>query len=102
MVIGLREDQIAAYRQLHDGAGVRDLLSAANIHNFSIFLTRMDDGNFYEFASYDYIGDDYDADMASLAADPRNQAWLALCDPMQRPLHGESGWRQMELIFFNE
>lgn len=101
LVIGLREERIAEYRALHDGPGVRDLLAAANIRNFCIFLQRFPDGAFYEFACYDYVGADYAADMARLAADPRNRAWLAQCDPMQLPLPGHSGWVEMERIFFN-
>ena len=92
MVIGIKPDQIEAYKDLHAGPGVRDLLRQANIHNFSIFLRQLDDGRYYEFAYYEYIGDDYAAEMAWLAAQPANQAWLELCDPMQIPLAGEHAW----------
>lgn len=44
MVIGLKSECVADYRALHDGPGVRDLLTAANIRNFNIFLTEMPDG----------------------------------------------------------
>jgi L-rhamnose mutarotase len=100
MVIGLKPDCIADYRALHDGPGVRDLLNAANIRNFTIFLTVMPDGKTYEFAYYQYVGSDYEADMARLNADPRNKAWLAQCDPMQIPLPGHKSWKMMESIFF--
>ena len=100
MVIGLLQDRIADYRALHDGLGVRDLLNTANIRNFNIFLTVMPDGKPYEFAYYEYVGLDYEGDMARLNADPRNTAWLALCDPMQVPLPGQKGWTMMESIFF--
>jgi L-rhamnose mutarotase len=73
MVIGIKPDQIEAYKQLHSGPGVRDLLDQANIHNFSIFLHQMDDGKFYEFAYYEYTGDNYEEDMAWLATQPSNQ-----------------------------
>lgn len=33
-------------------------------------------------ALYDHVGDDYPGDMARLAANLRNQAWLAQSDPM--------------------
>ncbi|AML51847.1 L-rhamnose mutarotase [Falsihalocynthiibacter arcticus] len=100
-VIGLKSTCIQAYRDLHDGSGVRDLLTAANIRNFNIFLTEMPDGKTYEFAFYEYVGDNYDEDMARLAVDPRNQEWLKICDPMQFPLPGEDSWRQMENVFYN-
>ena len=100
MVIGLKPDCIADYRALHDGPGVRDLLNEANIRNFNIFLTMMPDGKPYEFAYYEYVGADYDGDMARLNADPRNKAWLAQCDAMQVPLPGHTSWQMMESIFF--
>jgi L-rhamnose mutarotase len=40
--------------------------------------------------------------MARLAANPRNQAWLAQCDPMQIPLPGHASWAMMESIYFQE
>jgi L-rhamnose mutarotase len=100
-VIGLREDRVEDYRSLHRGAGVRDLLTAGNIRNFNIFLQRFPDGKLYEFAYFEYVGSDYEGDMARLAAEPRNVEWLKLCDPMQVPLPGSSGWTEMEQIFFN-
>jgi len=102
MVIGLSSERRDEYVRLHQGPGVRDLLAAANIRNFSIFLHRLPDGGLYEFAYYEHHGPDYEADMARLAADPRHEAWLALCDPMQIPLPGESSWSKMETVYFNE
>jgi L-rhamnose mutarotase len=102
MVIEIKPEQIEAYKRLHVGPGVRDLLRQANIHNFSIYLRQLKDGRFYEFAYYEYTGADYEADMAWLATQPANQEWLALCDPMQMPLSGETGWAVMESIYFNE
>lgn len=102
MVIGLREDRAEDYKVLHRDEGVRDLLTAANIRNFSIYLQRMPDGRLYEFAYYEYVGVDYEGDMARLNANPRNVEWLRLCDPMQIPLPGHKGWAEMESIYFNE
>lgn len=101
MVIGLREDQVEAYKALHAGEGVRDLLIAANIRNFNIYLTRMPDGQLYEFAYYEYHGSDYEGDMARLDAEPRNIEWLKLCGPMQIPLPGTTGWTMMESVYCN-
>jgi L-rhamnose mutarotase len=84
-----------------DHPGVRDLLAKYHIHNFSIFLHKLDDGRHYEFAYYEYTGTDYEKDMAALNAEPRNREWLALCDPMQEPLAGETTWAVMERVYFN-
>ena len=104
MVIGLRDEAVEEYRRLHaaDEPGVRDLLRKHHITNFSIFLHRLPDGHLYEFAYYEYRGDDLAADLEALDAEPRNRAWLARCDPMQVPLPGEASWSVMESVYFNE
>ena len=55
MVIGIKPDQIEAYKELHadDHAGVRDLLRRAKMENFSIFMHRLDDGKTYLFGYYE-------------------------------------------------
>ena len=102
MVIGLRDEAEEAYRRLHaaDEPGVRDLLTKHRIRNFSIFLQRLPDGRLYEFAYFEYVGDDLERDLAALDAEPRNRAWLARCDPMQRPLPGAASWTVMETLYF--
>ncbi len=102
MVVGLKPDAIEAYKRLHadNEPGVRDLLSRYNIRNFSIFLQEID-GKWYEFAYYEYTGDDFEGDMARLAKEPRNIEWLKVCAPMQLPLPGAESWTEMERVYFN-
>jgi L-rhamnose mutarotase len=102
MVVGIKPEMIAKYKRLHaDGnPGVRDLLNKYHMHNFSIFLHEID-GKPYEFGYYEYTGDDFEGDMAKLDAEPRNQAWLKVCDPMQTPLAGEKGWAIMQRVYYN-
>jgi L-rhamnose mutarotase len=40
--------------------------------------------------------------MAKLDAEPRNKEWLTVCDPMQVPLEGETGWAEMEMVYHND
>jgi len=103
MVVGIDPEKIEEYKTLHadSNPGVRDLLTKYHIHNFSIFLQEID-GKWYEFGYYEYIGDDYEGDMARLAAEPRNKEWLKVCDPMQIPLPGAQGWTEMERVYFNQ
>ena len=61
----------------------------------------MPDGMFYEFAYYEYHGTDYDVDLAKLAQEQRNIAWLKKTDATQTPLEGHKSWAVMERIFFN-
>jgi len=102
MVVGLHPDHVTEYRRLHadDQPGVRDLLTKYHLRNFSIFLHQIGD-NWYEFGYYEYTGNDFDGDMKNLSAEPRNQAWLEVCDPLQLPLEGETGWAIMEQVYFN-
>ena len=104
MVIKIKPEFIEEYKKLHahDNPGVRDLLSEANMLNFSIFLHQLDDGNWYEFGYYEYTGEDFEADMAKLSKHPRNIEWLEICDPMQVPLEGFDGWAEMEQIYYNK
>jgi L-rhamnose mutarotase len=103
MVIKIKPEYIEEYKAVHSesNAGVRDLLIKANMRNFSIFLHQLDDGNWYEFGYYEYTGNDFEADMATLDKHPRNIEWLKICDPMQVPLDGYEGWAEMEQVYYN-
>jgi len=103
MVVGIKPEKIETYKELHadDNAGVRDLLSKYNMHNFSIFLTEIE-GKWYEFGYYEYTGNDYEGDMNKLAEEPRNIEWLKVCDPLQIPLKGEKSWKMMEQVYYNK
>ena len=103
MVIGIKADQISAYEALHAASnpGVRDLLAKSHMHNFSIYMRQLDDGNYYLFGYYEYTGTDYKADMEKLEAEPRNQKWLSVTGPMQVPLPGERSWAMMKEVYHN-
>ena len=103
MVIKIKPERLEEYLKLHadTNQGVRDLLTKYNMRNFSIFMTKLEDGNYYEFGYYEYRGKDYESDMEALAREPRNIEWLKTCDPMQTPLKGETSWKMMDKIFFN-
>ncbi len=103
MVVGLNPKDMSDYKILHSDSnpGVRDLLNKYNMHNFSIFLHQIE-GKWYEFGYYEYTGDDFEADMAKMGAEPRIRAWLKVCDPMQLPLKGEKSWAIMEQVYYNE
>ena len=62
----------------------------------------MPDGKHYLFSYFEYTGDDYEADNAKMAADPKTQEWWALTDPCQEPLNSvEEGawWADTEEVF---
>ena len=67
------------------------------IQNYSIYFK-----DNYLFACFEYIGNDYDADMAYMASDPETQRWWDLVKPLMDPIATrESGefWANMEEIF---
>jgi len=104
MVIKIDSTRITEYLALHadSNPGVRDLLVKYHLRNFSIFMTQLDDGNYYEFGYYEYTGNNFETDMASLDAEPRNKDWLKICDPMQISLKGETSWKKMKQVYFNK
>jgi L-rhamnose mutarotase len=104
MVIKLDSAKMNKYIALHADSnfGIRDLLQKYNMRNFSIFMTKLEDGNYYEFGYYEYTGNDLESDMAALAREPRNIEWLKECDPCQIPLKGETTWKKMDRIFYNK
>ena len=87
MVIGLEPDKIEEYRRLHAAAwpGVLKMIRACNIRNYSIYLRRLEDGRPYLFSYFEYIGSDFDADMARMAVDA-----LRLTQTLQREQQGHS------------
>jgi L-rhamnose mutarotase len=81
-LIHVRPDRVAEYEALH-AAPWPEVLAAihrANIRNYSIFRH----GDLL-FAYFEYIGHDFAADMAGMAADPVVQRWWQLTDAMQEP-----------------
>ena len=57
------------------------------------------------FSYYEYVGDDYAADMAKMAADPETQRWWAVCEPCQQPLDTSAEgewWASMEEVFHQD
>ena len=84
-VIGLRPEQMAEYKRVHAAVWPEVLaqIRRSNIRNYSIYLREPEN---LMFAYFEYVGTDFAADMAAMAADPKTQEWWALCNPMQKPL----------------
>ena len=103
-VLGLSEDGKAEYRKLHAAVWPEVLakITACNIRNYSIFLKEPEN---LLFSYFEYIGSDYQADMAKIAADPKTQEWWSVNMPLQRPLdtrkQGE-WWADMTEIFHHD
>ena len=72
---------IHAHFWRNDRRHTRAAIRRANIRNYSIYRH----GELL-FAHFEYVGKDFAADMAAMAADPVIQEWWARTDAMQEPL----------------
>lgn len=104
MVIGLNADKLDEYKTLHAAVWpeVLRMIQQSNIRNYSIYLRQLGDGQYYLFSYFEYIGTDFTADMAAMAADPTTQQWWDFCKPCQQPLANRSPgewWSDMEEVF---
>lgn len=103
-VIGLPAENLAEYRRLHAAVwpDVLATIRRSHIRNYSIYLREMPDRRHYLFSYFEYIGSDFAADMAAMAADPVTQAWWKICKPLQEPLPGRAAgewWAGAEEVF---
>ena len=101
-LIGLQPGQIEAYERLHAAVWpeVLAMIAACHIRNYTIF--RHED---LLFAYFEYTGDDYEADMAKMAADPKTREWWTLTEPMQEPLETRASgewWTSMKEVFHTD
>jgi L-rhamnose mutarotase len=82
-VVRLKPEHREEYLRIHKEVwpSVEDMITRANIRNYSIYLH----GDLL-FAYLEYVGEDYEADMAAMAADPETQRWWKITDPMQESL----------------
>ena len=104
MVIGLNADKVDEYKKLHAAAwpDVLKMIRQCNIQNYSIYVRKLDDGQHHLFSYFEYVGSDFTADMAKMAADPTTQRWWSLCQPCQKPLSNraqDEWWASMEEVF---
>lgn len=98
-IITLKSGKSDEYIRHHAAVwpGILNMIKECNISNYSIFFK--DD---ILFAYFEYTGEDYEADMAKMAADTETQKWWdvvkPLMDPVETRLSGEF-WSDMKEIF---
>lgn len=101
-VIKIKPKKLEEYKKIHINIWpeVAKMITECNITNYSIYHK---DG--YLFSYFEYIGEDYKADMAKMAADPITQKWWDICKPMQEPLETKKEgewWADMEEVFHQD
>ncbi len=100
-VIGVAPEHIEAYERHHAAVwpGVLAALARAHVHNYSIYRF----GNTL-FSYYEYRGEDYEADLAAIAADPTTQEWWSVVSPLQQPMDGlpAGQWLEIPEVFHTD
>ena len=101
MVIRVRPGKIEEYARYHADVwpDVLQQISNCSIRNYSIYHK---DGLLFTYL--EYVGDDYEADMAKMAANPTVQKWWAVMRNLLEPFTpGTQGERlkeeEMEEVF---
>jgi L-rhamnose mutarotase len=107
MVLEVKAEKLDEYKRLHAAVwpDVLEKIEESNIQNYSIYVHKLPDGKFYLFSYFEYSGDDFDGDMAKMAADPTTQKWWDVCKPCQEPLSTRAEgewWANMEEVFHCE
>jgi L-rhamnose mutarotase len=103
-VIGVKEEMLAKYKELHANPWpeINAKIKECNIQNYSIYLTQFPDGKYYLFSYFEYAGDNFEADMKKMAADPKTQEWWKETDPCQFGLDNRAKgewWKSMEEVY---
>jgi L-rhamnose mutarotase len=101
-IIGVDPDSFEKYREYHAAVWpeVLEMIRLCHITNYSIFHK-----DSVLFAYFEYIGDDFEADMAKMAADPKTQEWWSIMMPMQRPVENRDEgewWATLEEVFHTD
>ncbi len=98
-VIRIKPEKKALYLHLHQNIwkSVAQKIHACNIRNYSIFIHEET-----LFSYFEYVGEDFKADMARMAEHEETRLWWSLTDPCQervpQALPGE-WWHSIEEVF---
>ncbi len=99
MVICVKPEMLEEYKRLHAATWpeVLHTISACNIRNYSIYYR---DNTLFSY--FEYMGTDFQADMAKMAADPVTKKWWEHTNPCQQPVASAKPgewWADLEEVF---
>lgn len=104
-VIGVKMTNVNEYRKLQANIQpeILKMLDKANIRNCSIYLgaTEKDTDDCFLFCYFEYTGNNLDADMAALKANPISQKWWGLTNPLPTRKEGEI-WAVWKEVFHHD
>ena len=107
-MIGLRAEKLDEYKKLHAAVWpeVAKAIREANIRNYSIYLRKLPDGQYYLFSYFEYVGHDFKADMAQDGGQSGRQAAGGSSPiPARKPLADRKPgewWASMEEVFHQD
>jgi len=98
-VVNIKPEKREEYLELHRSVWprVEEAMSENGIRNYSILVIENT-----LFGYFEYVGDNYEADMAKIKVDVTSQEWWRLTDPCQIAFGtGAPGelWREMDLAW---
>lgn len=101
-MIKITPETLEAYKKYHADPfpGVNEMIKECHLQNYSIFSRGE-----YLFTYFEYTGEDFEADMAKMAADPATQKWWDAVKPLMSPLEDRSPeefWSDLEEIYHLE
>ena len=101
-LIRVKPEAFEEYVQYHADVwpGVLQKIRECNVRNYSIFHREG-----LLFAYFEYVGEDFDADMERMAADPTTQEWWKIMKPMQTPLEScgpDEWWAGLDEVFHTD
>ena len=101
-LIGVKAEDLEKYTEYHKEIWpeIASKITECNIQNYSIFHFQ---GQLFSY--FEYIGSDFDGDMAKMAADKKTQEWWDIMKPMQQPVSGRAEgewWATMEEVFHQD
>jgi L-rhamnose mutarotase len=101
-VIRLKPGALDSYRKYHAAVWpeVAGKITECNIRNYSIYHK---DGFLYAY--FEYVGKDFDGDMARMGEDGKTREWWAIMKPMQDPVATRAAgewWADMEELFHQD
>ena len=98
-VTKVKPEKLEYYKKLHANPWpqINAMIKECNLQNYSIYYF-----NGLLFTYFEYTGDDYEADMAKMAADSETQRWWDECIPCLDSFSPTGPWTDMEKVYFLE
>jgi L-rhamnose mutarotase len=101
-IIKVKPEHLEKYKEYHEKVWpeILKMIRECNIRNYSIYYR-----DNYLFAYFEYHGNDFEKDMAKMAADPKTQDWWRIMKPMQDPIPTrtpDEWWVTMEEVFHTD